>query len=102
MQDKSLKKNISILLLLKPLSMVLSYVYIPIVLNFLGEEKYGVWVTLLSIISWVNYFDIGIGNGVRNKVTECVAANDRNRATETSEFRTGRKKQSFDTRNSQN
>jgi len=82
MQDKSLKKNISILLLLKPLSMVLSYVYIPIVLNFLGEEKYGVWVTLLSIISWVNYFDIGIGNGVRNKVTECVAANDRNRATE--------------------
>lgn len=82
MNDKTLKKDISILMLLKPLSMILSYIYVPIVLGYLGEEKYGVWVTLLSIISWVNYFDIGIGNGVRNKITECLAESDTKRAKE--------------------
>ena len=82
MDDKALKKDISILMLLKPLSMILSYIYVPIVLSYLGEEKYGVWVTLLSIISWVNYFDIGIGNGVRNKLTECLTENNTKRAKE--------------------
>lgn len=50
----------------KPISMVLTILYTPLLLSFLGEEKYGLWATLLSIINWVNYFDVGIGNGLRN------------------------------------
>lgn len=60
----------------KPISMIVSYIYVPIVLNYLGVEKYGVWATILTILSWITYFDIGIANGLRNKLTESIATKD--------------------------
>ena len=62
--DKTAKWNYY--MMLKPVSMILSLMYTPILLNYLGNEKYGLWATLLSVINWVNYFDVGIGNGLRN------------------------------------
>ncbi len=56
----------------KPAAMFLSYIYVPIVLEYLGVEKYGVWSVILTIISWIGYFDIGIGNGLRNRLTEAI------------------------------
>ncbi len=58
---------------LKLVSLVINLLYVPIVLSFLGVEKYGVWSTILTILSWVSYFDIGIGNGLRNKLTEAIS-----------------------------
>lgn len=40
------------------------------------EDAYAIWLTLSSIISWVIMFDIGIGNGLRNKLAETLAQND--------------------------
>ena len=57
---------------IKPISMVLSLLYTPALLAYLGDEKYGVWATILSVISWVNYCDIGIGNGLRNILTVSI------------------------------
>lgn len=76
MNDKKILKNIGVSMLMKPVSMVLSLIYVPIILNFLGEEKNGVWVTILQIVSAINYFDIGIGNGLRNKLAESYAKGD--------------------------
>ena len=45
--------------LFKGISIILSLVYVPIVLNYLGDYKYGVWASVLSIISWISYFDLG-------------------------------------------
>lgn len=58
---------------LKLCSMLVSFVYVPVVMGFLGTYKYGIWATLLNILSWVGMFDIGIGNGLRNKLTEAIA-----------------------------
>jgi len=69
-------KNAAISTLCKPISMIVSYLYVPIALNYLGVEKYGVWATILSILSWIGYFDIGIGNGLRNKLTESISKKD--------------------------
>lgn len=60
----------------KPISMVVSYIYVPIALNYLGIERYGVWSTILTILSWISYFDIGIGNGLRNRLTESLSRKD--------------------------
>lgn len=56
----------------KPMAMVLSYLYVRLVLSYLGIEKYGIWSTILTIVSWINYFDIGIGNGLMNRLTEAI------------------------------
>jgi len=42
-------------------------------IKYLGNEQYGIWSTLLSIVSWIVLFDIGIGNGLRNKISESLA-----------------------------
>lgn len=68
MNNKSILKNIGISMLAKPFSMVLQLIYTSLALAFLGDAKYGVWVIILNIVSWINYFDIGIGNGLRNRL----------------------------------
>lgn len=73
MNDSLIKKNIVVSLLVKPICLVLSLMYTAIVLSYLGETKYGSWVIVQNIISWINYFDVGIGNGLRNHLSEAYA-----------------------------
>lgn len=61
-------------------AMVLSFLAVPIMIDFLGTETFGVWSTLLSIMSWAVFFDFGIGNGLRNKVATALANDNRNEA----------------------
>lgn len=70
--DKAEKSGI-INMIIKPMSVIAGLVYTPLLLSYLGEEKYGLWATILSFISWINYFDVGIGNGLRNVLTTCLA-----------------------------
>lgn len=70
MNDKEIQKNISISFFMKPLSMLLTLLYMPIALAYLGTERYGVWTIVLDVLAWIAYFDIGIGNGLRNKLAE--------------------------------
>ena len=62
-------------LALRPVGLVISLIYTPLLLSYLGDEKYGLWATLLSIINWVNYFDVGIGNGLRNLLSKEISDN---------------------------
>ena len=55
--------------LIKPVGVLLSLVYTPLLLRYLGEEKYGLWATILTVTSWITYFDVGIGHGLRNILT---------------------------------
>lgn len=61
---------------IKPISIILTIIYTPLLLSYLGDEKYGLWATILSIISWINYFDVGIGNGLRNSLTKAITGRD--------------------------
>lgn len=76
MDDKRILKNIGVSMLMRPASMLLSFLYTPLALSFLGQEKNGVWVIVCNIMSWINYFDIGIGNGLRNRLAEAYALED--------------------------
>ena len=60
----------------KPISAIVSLVYTPMLLSYLGDEKYGLWATVLSIITWINFFDVGIGNGLRNLLAKILAEDD--------------------------
>ena len=68
--NKALIKSISLNVLLKPCSMLVSFFYTPIVLSFLGVEQYGVWTTLLSVLNWLTIFDFGVGGGFRNLLSK--------------------------------
>jgi len=70
------KKNIIISLVLKGLSIIIGLILVPLTINYLDPLRYGIWLTLLSITSWFYFFDLGIGNGLRNKFAESYALKD--------------------------
>lgn len=37
----------------------------------------GVWLTIVSILSWVINFDLGLGNGLRNRLAKYIAIDDK-------------------------
>ncbi len=78
--DKTLKKNSILTLLFRFLSMSISFMSAPLMLQCLGKEKYGVWASLLSIISWIYYCDIGIGGGLQNRLATALAKDDEDSA----------------------
>lgn len=61
------KKNIIASLFLKGSSILINLILIPLTIGYLNPTKYGIWITLTSVIAWFNFFDIGLGNGLRNK-----------------------------------
>ena len=61
------KKNILSSFFLKGISILISLLLVPLTIDYLNPTKYGIWITLMSVISWFNFFDIGLGNGLRNK-----------------------------------
>jgi O-antigen/teichoic acid export membrane protein len=61
---------------LQSIGIVISLLYVPLLLTYLTQEKYGIWLTLTSILGWFSFFDIGLGNGLRNKLGEAFASGD--------------------------
>lgn len=55
------------------LTMALSLVTVPLTLNYLGPERYGMWLTISSMIALLSFTDLGLGNGLLNAVTRTVA-----------------------------
>jgi len=70
------KKNISVSFIAKVLSILVSFLIVPLTLGYVGKVEYGIWMAISSIISWFSFFDIGLGNGLRNKLAEALARND--------------------------
>ncbi|MDR3011438.1 MAG: hypothetical protein LBV59_26190 [Sphingobacterium sp.] len=71
-----LKNNISYSLLFKGLSVLATLALVPITLKFVNKDQYGLWLVLSSIIGWFNFFDIGLGNGLKTKLTESLTDGD--------------------------
>ena len=70
------KKNIIVSFICKVLTLLIGFIIVPITLGYVGKVEYGIWLTISSIISWFSFFDIGLGNGLRNKLVEALANDD--------------------------
>lgn len=70
------KKNIVSSLLIKGVSIAISFVTLPITLNYVDSSTYGVWLTLSSIVGWFVFFDVGLTQGLRNRFAEAKAKGD--------------------------
>lgn len=75
-RNKMLRNNILFSGFLKVVGLLTSLVIVPITINYLNNEVYGIWMTITSILYWITTFDIGLGNGMRNYLTEALATNN--------------------------
>ena len=67
------KKNIAMSFLVKGGSILISLSLVPLTINYVTPAQYGIWLTISSIIGWLNFFDIGLGNGLRNNLAYALA-----------------------------
>ncbi|WP_338868969.1 oligosaccharide flippase family protein [Spirosoma sp. SC4-14] len=68
------KKNIIASFLIKGVSIIITFLLVPLTINYIEPSNYGIWLTLSSIISWFAFFDIGFGHGLRNKFAEAKSS----------------------------
>jgi len=67
------KKNIVASFAIKGITILISLILVPLTISYVNSERNGIWVTLYSMILMLNIFDIGFGNGMKNKVAEAKA-----------------------------
>jgi len=75
-------KQIKWSLVFKVLAFIAYYAAISLQVKILGAELYGVWATLLSIVTWVIFFDFGLGNGIKNYLTKAISVENNKEAKE--------------------
>jgi len=56
---------------------VVSLVTVPLTLGYLGVERYGMWMTISSLIAFLAFTDLGIGNGLLTAIASATGRNDR-------------------------
>jgi O-antigen/teichoic acid export membrane protein len=52
-------------------------VSVPLTLHYLGSERFGLWMTITSLIATLGFADFGIGNGLLNAVAQANGRDDR-------------------------
>ncbi len=72
-RTKNIAKHIGWSTFYKIGSIIANFLLVPLTINYLDTENYGIWLTLSSFIGWFSFFDIGLGNGLRNKFAEAKA-----------------------------
>ncbi|MBG6109887.1 O-antigen/teichoic acid export membrane protein [Flavobacterium sp. CG_23.5] len=75
-RTKNISKHVLLSFIYKGGSMLASFLLVPLTISFLNMENYGIWLTISSFIGWFAFFDIGLGNGLRNKFAEAKANGD--------------------------
>ena len=71
------RKNVLASIALKGIDGLIYLLFVPVTLGYLKPYEYGVWLTLNSILVWIDSFDVGLGNGMRNKLAQAMAADDK-------------------------
>lgn len=75
-RSNKLKSNIILSILLKGVSVAVTFLLVPATIGYVDSEVYGVWLTLATLLMWFQILDIGLAPGLKNKLTEALASED--------------------------
>ena len=53
-----------------------SLITVPLTLKYLGNERFGLWMTISSVLAMAGFADFGVGNGVLNTVAKAFGKDD--------------------------
>lgn len=68
--NKNLINNVLGSFLVRGFGFLVSFALFPLYLNYFDDNTVlGCWFTMCSVLSWIQVFDLGIGNGLRNHLT---------------------------------
>jgi O-antigen/teichoic acid export membrane protein len=62
------------------ISMVVGFLAVPLSVGYLGAERYGVWIAISSILTWLAIADLGMSNSLTNALSGAYGRNERGQA----------------------
>ncbi|HEY5960922.1 MAG TPA: hypothetical protein VIV60_30410, partial [Polyangiaceae bacterium] len=68
--------SVGALAISRGVSTIVVLLSVPLTVGYLGNERYGLWLTLSSLVSMAGFADLGIGNGLRTLVAEADGHQD--------------------------
>jgi O-antigen/teichoic acid export membrane protein len=63
--------------LAKAIGVATALISVPLTLHYLGNERYGMWMTMSSLVAMLSFADFGIGNGMLNVIAAAYGRDDR-------------------------
>jgi O-antigen/teichoic acid export membrane protein len=64
----------------KGMAVLTALITVPLTVGYLGMERYGLWMTISSVIAMLAFADLGLGNGLMNVLSEANGRDDREAA----------------------
>lgn len=61
----------------RAISIVAALISVPLTLHYLGAERYGMWLALSSFLALLSFADLGLGNGLLNRIAAAHGQDDR-------------------------
>lgn len=77
LRTQKIRKNIGASFLLKGVGVATSLLLIPTTIHYVNPTRYGIWLTLSSIVAWIAYFDLGLTLGFKNCFAQAMAMDNR-------------------------
>ncbi len=75
--DKIVYKNVVGAFLVKGCALFVTLYTMPSYIRFFNnDEVLGLWFTILSVLTWILNFDLGVGNGLRNHLSTAISLRD--------------------------
>lgn len=76
-------KNVLLAIVIKGGALLINMLMTPMYIRYFNNDVVlGLWFTLYSMLSWILNFDLGIGNGLRNKLTVALSNKNHKKAGE--------------------
>ena len=61
----------------RAMSIVVALVTVPVTIQYLGPERFGLWMTMTGFLSFLALSDLGLGMGLQNALSQCHGREDR-------------------------
>ena len=69
-KTKNLGKNSFYMLFIQIFTICLNLLLVPLTIDYVNPDTYGIWLTLSSVVAWISVLNIGLNNSLRNRLTE--------------------------------
>lgn len=75
-RDSRLLLSVLTSILAKFIAIGSTLITIPVTLNYLGAESFGIWMVISGVVAFISFSDFGIGMGLQNALSKAYGEDD--------------------------